>query len=78
MAVRLTAPPVEGAANRACRDLLADALRVKRADVTLISGARSRDKRFLIAGLADSELHRRLCAIAGEPGDASPPDLADG
>jgi uncharacterized protein len=60
LAVRLTAPPVEGAANRACRDFLAEALGVKRVEVELISGERSREKRFLIHGLTEAQLRDRL------------------
>ena len=60
LAVRLTAPPVEGAANRACRDFLAEALGVKRADVELIGGEKSREKRFRIHGINDAELKRRI------------------
>ena len=60
LAVRLTARPVEGAANRACRDFLADVLGVKRADVELVSGEKSREKRFRISGLTAEELARRL------------------
>jgi uncharacterized protein (TIGR00251 family) len=60
LAVRLTAPPVEGAANRACRDFLAEALGVKRGDVELVSGEKSREKRFRINGLTDVEALRRL------------------
>jgi uncharacterized protein (TIGR00251 family) len=60
LAIRLTAPPVEGAANRACRDFLAEALGVRRADVEMISGDKSRDKRFRIEGLTAEEARRRL------------------
>lgn len=63
LAVRLTAPPVEGAANKACRDFLAEALGVKRADVELISGDKSREKRFRIAGLSEAELRTRVEAL---------------
>jgi uncharacterized protein (TIGR00251 family) len=62
LAVRLTAPPVEGAANRACRHFLAEALGVKRADVELVSGEKSREKRFRVAGLTDAEVRRRIDA----------------
>lgn len=65
LAIRLTAPPVEGAANRACRDFLADALRVRRADVELLSGGKSRDKRFRIGSLTEDELRDRLAALCG-------------
>ena len=63
LAVRLTAPPVEGAANRACRDFLAETLGVKRADVELIGGEKSREKRFRIHGLDDAELKRRIDSL---------------
>jgi uncharacterized protein len=60
LAVRLTAPPVDGAANKACRDFLAEALGLKRADVELVSGEKSREKRFRITGLTVEELERRI------------------
>ena len=66
LAIRLTAPPVEGAANKACRDFLAQWLGVKRADVELVSGEKSREKRFRITGLDETALQqlidRRLTA----------------
>ena len=46
--VRLTAPPVEGAANRLCVELLAKSLRVRRSDVEIIHGHRSRAKKVLV------------------------------
>jgi uncharacterized protein (TIGR00251 family) len=46
--VRLTAPPVEGAANRLCVDLLAKCLGVRRSDVEIIQGHRSRAKKVLV------------------------------
>lgn len=67
LAIRLTAPPVDGAANRACRDFLADALGVKRAQVTLVAGEKAREKRFRIDGLTAEEARARLSA-------ATPPD----
>jgi uncharacterized protein (TIGR00251 family) len=65
LAIRLTAPPVEGAANKACRDFLAESLSVKRADVELLSGEKSREKRFRIHGLDPSELRARLERLLG-------------
>ena len=49
--VRLCAPPVDGAANTALVDFLADAFDLPRARVQLLSGATSRNKRVLLAGL---------------------------
>lgn len=67
LAMRLTAPPVEGAANKACRESLAELLGIRRADVELISGDKSREKRFRITGLTEPELHRRLEPHLGRP-----------
>ena len=64
LAVKLTAPPVEGAANKACIEFLADELRVKKSQVTLVSGAASRDKVFEIASISQAQLHRRLTVSA--------------
>ncbi|MDH3604519.1 MAG: DUF167 domain-containing protein [Candidatus Tectomicrobia bacterium] len=49
--VRLTAPPVDGAANTACIAFLAKALGVTRSRVRIRSGAKSRDKLIHITGL---------------------------
>ena len=61
--VAVTAPPDKGKANAAIQSLLARALGCKPAQVALISGATSRQKRFLIQGLAPDELRRRLAAL---------------
>ena len=44
--VWVTAPAVEGAANQALIDAVARALGVRRSEVRLVSGERSRDKVF--------------------------------
>ena len=45
LCVKLTAPPVEGAANAAVIKFMADALDVRRSQVELISGEKSREDR---------------------------------
>jgi uncharacterized protein (TIGR00251 family) len=57
--IRLTAPPVDGAANKQCVELLAKALGVPKSRVAIVSGAGSRRKRVRI-------LHDDLSAIEGE------------
>jgi uncharacterized protein (TIGR00251 family) len=49
--VRLTAPPVEGAANAACMAFLAKTLGVSRSRVQMRTGARGRSKVLYIADL---------------------------
>jgi uncharacterized protein (TIGR00251 family) len=49
--VKLTAPPVEGAANRSLVKFMAHACRVPREDVEIISGKKSRHKTILVRGL---------------------------
>ena len=58
--VRLAAPPVDGAANDALVRFLAEALELPRAAVMLIGGLSSRSKAVHVAGLAPSEVARRL------------------
>lgn len=58
--VAVTAPPVEGEANRAVQGLLARALGVAPSAVTVIRGAGSRDKVVRIARVTDAELRARL------------------
>jgi uncharacterized protein (TIGR00251 family) len=49
--VRLTAPPVEGAANAACMAFLAKTLGVSRSRVQIRTGAKGRSKVLYIADL---------------------------
>ena len=50
--IRLTAPPVDGAANEALIRFLADALSVPKSQVEIVSGHTSRDKVVRISGAA--------------------------
>ena len=50
LVVKVAAPPVEGAANDAVVDVLAERLRVPRRNIRIVSGAASRRKRVEIAG----------------------------
>lgn len=60
LAVRLAAPPVDGAANDALVSLLADTFGLPRRAVTIVSGHASRDKRIALAGLSESQVADRL------------------
>ncbi len=58
----LTAPPVEGRANQACIDFLAELLGIARSSVTIAAGESSRNKVVRVAGMTADELRRRLIA----------------
>ena len=61
--VAVTAPPEDGRANRALVELLAKALNLKRSQVQLLSGATSREKRFLIRGLTRAVIESRMASL---------------
>jgi uncharacterized protein (TIGR00251 family) len=65
LAVRIAAPPVDGAANAALIALLAKSLAVRRSDVRVVAGEASRLKRVRIAG-DGARIAERLTAIIGE------------
>lgn len=58
--VRLTSPPVEGAANRLCCAFLAKRLRVGKGSVELVAGEKSRHKRLLIRGVTVAQVEEAL------------------
>jgi uncharacterized protein len=60
LVVRLTAPPVDGRANEALCRLLARRLGVAPTRVTLLRGARSRDKVVRVEGLSSTEIAHSL------------------
>ena len=62
--IRLKAPPVDGKANAALVDLLADRLGVARSDIRMLSGASGRHKVVHIAGLSVIQAQERLLTPA--------------
>jgi uncharacterized protein (TIGR00251 family) len=53
--IKIAAPPIDGRANEALRQFLADLVGVPRSRVAVISGASSRHKRVEIAGVSPEE-----------------------
>ena len=68
----VTAPADQGKANKALLELLCDSLGLKRSQVELLKGDKSRDKRFLIRGLNLAEIQGRLADLLTPPGKKSP------
>lgn len=58
--VRLTAPPVEGAANEALIALLAERLDLPKRSISIVSGATGRQKIVEIVGMAEEEVEKSL------------------
>jgi uncharacterized protein (TIGR00251 family) len=56
----LTSPPVDGRANEACIEFLANLLKVPRSSVTIASGQTSRQKVIRVSRLSAEELRRRI------------------
>ena len=60
--VALTAPPVEGRANAACAEFLAELLRVPRSSVSIVAGQSSRNKVVRIAGVTAAQVRSALAS----------------
>ena len=58
--VRVSAPPVDGKANRAVTRLIAKALGVGRTSVRVVRGERSRDKVVEVDGVDPDDARRAL------------------
>jgi uncharacterized protein (TIGR00251 family) len=58
--IRLTAPPVENRANLQLVAFLAKILHLKKSQISVQSGLRSRAKTVAVSGLSDKELLARL------------------
>lgn len=61
--IRLTSPPVDGAANKLCREFVADLFAVSKTSVEIISGETSRHKRLRIAGNGPGQFHKGISAL---------------
>ena len=69
--VRVAVPPVNDRANAAIAALLAEQFGVKDKDVALVSGSKSRQKRFRITGVDPEEVDR-LIEAALDTGNSVP------
>ncbi|MBL8775379.1 MAG: YggU family protein [Acidimicrobiales bacterium] len=69
--VRVAVPPVNDRANAAIAALLAEQFGVKDKDVALVSGGKSRQKRFRITGVDPEEVDR-LIEAALDTGNSVP------
>lgn len=63
--VRLTAPPVEGKANRALIQFLAEVFDISSSKIELTAGRRSRDKVVSVAGIDNETAQVRILKIIG-------------
>jgi uncharacterized protein (TIGR00251 family) len=62
--LRLTAPPVEGAANTACLAFLARILGISRTQLHMQAGVKSRDKLVHITGLTPAQVAAALGLVS--------------
>ena len=61
--IRLTSPPVDGAANKLCREFIADIFNVSKTSVEIISGGTSRHKRLRIIGNYPDQFIKHISTI---------------
>jgi uncharacterized protein len=58
--IKVTSPPVEGAANDACIKLLARELGLKKSQMEISSGTKSRKKTIMIKNINKAELETKI------------------
>ncbi len=61
--LKITSPPVEGKANEECIRFLADRLRIRKSQIEIITGHKSRKKTVAVSGIEESDLE----ALVGNP-----------
>jgi uncharacterized protein (TIGR00251 family) len=61
--VAVTAPPQDGRANEAIAEVLREAFKLKRSELQLVCGEKSRHKSFLVRGLTREQLEARLAEL---------------
>lgn len=63
--IRVCAPPVDGKANAALIEFLAERLGVPPRCITIVSGASARAKRVRVRGVSETLVRRRLLGAGG-------------
>ncbi|MBN2538458.1 MAG: YggU family protein [Deltaproteobacteria bacterium] len=54
--LRITAPPVEGAANKECVRFLSGMLGIKKSQIKIIAGHKSKNKKVSISGITRKDI----------------------
>lgn len=62
--IRLTAPPVDGKANKALTKFLSSILKIHESDIEIISGSKGRKKIIRVNGFDQKSLDARIKIIA--------------
>jgi hypothetical protein len=65
--IKLTAPPVEGKANKECVRFISDLLKIKKSAVSIIAGEKSKNKTILISGIKAKDVEKAICTLTSEP-----------
>jgi uncharacterized protein (TIGR00251 family) len=63
--IALTAPPVDGRANEACIEFLAELLAIPRSSISIVSGESNRNKVVRIAGCTAAHVRKMLQPVIG-------------
>ncbi len=58
--LKVTAPPVDGAANEACIGLLSKKLNLRKSQIKISTGARGRKKTILVSEISKADLEQRV------------------
>ena len=58
--IRLTAPPVEGKANKSLKKFLSSILGIPRSDIEIISGLKGRNKIIRVIGMDQKSIDRLI------------------
>lgn len=64
--VKVTALPVEGAANEACIKLLSKELGLKKSQMEILVGGKSRRKTVMVKDISKAELEKKIVAALKE------------
>ncbi len=63
LSARVSAPPIDGAANKALIEMLSDKLAVSKSKISILSGETSRNKLLRIEGVTSSDLEAKLALL---------------
>ncbi len=61
--IKVTAIPVEGAANEACIKLLAKTFALKKSQIEIFTGTKSRKKTVLVKDISRKELEKKISNV---------------